>query len=154
MPQLDASTYLSQLFWLGVSFGLLYVCMHFFIVPKVKTIFKKRRYFLEEKLEEIDVFRGEIERLEKKIELLSEKSHQRSSETLTESQNQYKELIKEEEKTLQRISDEELSIFQKNLEKMEEKIESDLKKKQKDIASLIVQKLLETPGPLKKGKSQ
>ena len=154
MPQLDASTYLSQLFWLGVSFGLLYVCMHFFIVPKVKIIFKKRRYFLEEKLEEIDVFRSEIERLEKKIEVLSEKSLLRSNEILMETQNQYKELIKKEEKTLQRISDEELSIFQKNLEEMEEKIESDLKKKQKDIANLIVQKLLEAPGSLKKGKPQ
>jgi F-type H+-transporting ATPase subunit b len=154
MPQLDARTYLSQLFWLGVSFGLLYVCMHFFIVPKVKKIFQKRRYFLEEKLEEIDVFRSEIERLEKKIEVLSEKSRQRANEILTEIQNQCKELIKKEEKTLQRISDEEISIFQKNLEEMEEKIESDLKKKQKDIANLIVQKLLETPESLEKRKPQ
>ncbi len=42
MPQLDISTFLPQLFWLIVSFGLLYCILSKFCLPKLDKIFCER----------------------------------------------------------------------------------------------------------------
>lgn len=43
MPQLDPSTYVSQIFWLILSFLSLWFVMSWFIVPKIEDIIKQRR---------------------------------------------------------------------------------------------------------------
>ncbi len=42
MPQLDISTYLSQLFWFTTFFFLLYFILSHFILPKIENTIKKR----------------------------------------------------------------------------------------------------------------
>lgn len=42
MPQLDISTFLPQLFWLIISFGLLYYILSKFCLPKLDKIFCER----------------------------------------------------------------------------------------------------------------
>lgn len=42
MPQLDISTFLPQLFWLVVSFSLLYYILNKFCLPKIGNIFHER----------------------------------------------------------------------------------------------------------------
>jgi len=43
MPQLDVSTFASQIFWLIATFLSLWFCMSFFIVPKIAAILEERR---------------------------------------------------------------------------------------------------------------
>jgi len=47
MPQLDVASYPSQLFWLVVSFLILYGILQFFIVPRFSKIFEKRAEFID-----------------------------------------------------------------------------------------------------------
>lgn len=42
MPQLDFSTYLSQLFWFTIFFFLLYLVLSHLILPKIETVIKRR----------------------------------------------------------------------------------------------------------------
>ena len=42
MPQLEVSTYISQIFWLIVSFGLLYYLLSRKALPKVAEILETR----------------------------------------------------------------------------------------------------------------
>lgn len=48
MPQLDPSTYVSQIFWLLVSFFSLWLVMSWFIVPKIEDILKQRRQKIDD----------------------------------------------------------------------------------------------------------
>jgi F-type H+-transporting ATPase subunit b len=50
MPQLDVSTYPGQLFWLFVSFFLLWFVLHVWLVPRFSRIFEKRRKHIEQLL--------------------------------------------------------------------------------------------------------
>ena len=43
MPQLEASTYLSQFFWLITSFLTLWFFMAWFIIPKIEEVMEQRR---------------------------------------------------------------------------------------------------------------
>ena len=48
MPQLDLSTFPSQLFWLAVVFIVLYVLMARLGLPKIGTVLAERRQRIEE----------------------------------------------------------------------------------------------------------
>lgn len=56
MPQLDPSTYVSQFFWLIVSFLSLWLIMAWFIIPKIDDIIKQRR-------QKIDAFIQKAEKI-------------------------------------------------------------------------------------------
>ena len=47
MPQLDTSTYVSQVFWLVVSFCLLLMIMRFVIVPRIRVVLDARARYIE-----------------------------------------------------------------------------------------------------------
>ena len=61
MPQLDITTYSSQIFWLVVSFGVLYFFVSRFFLPKVKGIFVDRDNLLNSLIVKIKQIKNEIE---------------------------------------------------------------------------------------------
>jgi F-type H+-transporting ATPase subunit b len=50
LPQLDVSLFPAQLFWLAITFSLLYVMMHFVALPGVKRTQGKRRTIIATEL--------------------------------------------------------------------------------------------------------
>ena len=63
MPQLDVTTFPSQLFWLGVCFLLLYLILSFFLIPRVAGLLDKREAMREERLNLASTYREEAEGL-------------------------------------------------------------------------------------------
>lgn len=63
MPQLDVSTYPSQLFWLGVTFALLWGFLHVWIVPRFMQIFAKRQAHLDKLLDKATVLQTHADNL-------------------------------------------------------------------------------------------
>lgn len=47
LPQLDSSHYPSQLLWLAISFGLLYLLLSRVLLPKVESALARRRHQIE-----------------------------------------------------------------------------------------------------------
>lgn len=144
MPQLDITVYTSQIFWLIISFGILYGCMHWMITPRILKIFQRRRSLLEEKLEEIEKFREKIEQLETKIELLSAQSQKESSSLLVKTQKECDKALAEEEINLQQKISAALEVFTKKLDLKTQEIQEEISKKQTDFSDLIFQQLITT----------
>lgn len=63
MPQLDVTTFPSQLFWLGVSFVVLYLVLSYLAVPKIVRILGIREETIEEKINTASTYREEAESL-------------------------------------------------------------------------------------------
>ncbi len=61
MPQLDFSTYLPQLFWLAVTFFVLYLLMKFVALPQVGAALAARRRKIEEDLAGAAALKSEAE---------------------------------------------------------------------------------------------
>ncbi|MBN9543559.1 MAG: hypothetical protein J0G32_07220 [Alphaproteobacteria bacterium] len=57
MPQLDISTYFSQLFWLLLTFGMLYGFMSYVFLPKLAKVINKRNDQIESLLEKAEQMR-------------------------------------------------------------------------------------------------
>jgi len=63
MPQLDISTFPSQLFWLGVCFLTLYFILSYIAVPKIAYVLATREEGIEEKINTASTYREEAEDL-------------------------------------------------------------------------------------------
>lgn len=61
MPQLEFADFLPQLFWLAVSFILLYVLMSRFALPKVATVLVERDRQIEEDLARAERLKAEAD---------------------------------------------------------------------------------------------
>ncbi|MCC8418606.1 MAG: ATP F0F1 synthase subunit B' [Rickettsia endosymbiont of Glossina mortisans submortisans] len=65
MPQFDIATYYSQIFWLIVTFGLLYIFVYKFITPKAEEIFNIRQTNIQDNITQADNLALEVEKLNK-----------------------------------------------------------------------------------------
>ncbi|ACP53009.1 MULTISPECIES: F0F1 ATP synthase subunit B family protein [spotted fever group] len=65
MPQFDIATYYSQIFWLIITFGLLYIFVYKFITPKAEEIFNNRQTNIQDNITQADTLTIEVEKLNK-----------------------------------------------------------------------------------------
>jgi F-type H+-transporting ATPase subunit b len=59
MPQLDASTFVSQLFWLVITFVGLYIVMTKMVVPRIAEVLEGRQRRIDDDLEKAEALRNE-----------------------------------------------------------------------------------------------
>jgi F-type H+-transporting ATPase subunit b len=69
MPQFDVSSFGTQLFWLTLAFGILYIVISKLIVPKAESIIINRNRYLEENITASENDYGKIEFLRKEKEI-------------------------------------------------------------------------------------
>lgn len=63
MPQLDTTTFPSQLFWLCVSFAALYFIIAYIALPKITRVLEVRDETLKDKINRASLYREEAESL-------------------------------------------------------------------------------------------
>ena len=75
MPQLEITTYPSQIFWLAVSFLILYLIMSRLIIPKISSVIKSREseiknniHISEQMYKDTEIINNEYEETKKNIE--------------------------------------------------------------------------------------
>jgi len=101
MPQLDTSTYPSQLFWLVVCFLALYFILSYIAIPKIKRVLVVREATFEEKINQASLYRETAESLlseyEDTLAHAREEAQRRyksvSSATSSEMANKRKDLL-------------------------------------------------------------
>jgi len=61
MPQLDPSTFVSQIFWLTITFAVTFVIMWRIAVPKIADVLEARQFRMSENRERAEEFQKEAE---------------------------------------------------------------------------------------------
>lgn len=74
MPQLDISTYFNQLFWLVISFSVLYYFIYVHFLPGIASIILKREEKIRADIAEADAFLSEYKTIKQEMENLLTKS--------------------------------------------------------------------------------
>ncbi len=91
-PQLDPSTYASQVFWLMVAFVLLYVLMSKTALPKIESVIENRREQREGNLTRAEQFRVEAEKIRGAYEQSLARAHEDAQRVLFEAEGEIKEI--------------------------------------------------------------
>ncbi|MBS0272245.1 MAG: hypothetical protein JSR85_06320 [Proteobacteria bacterium] len=157
MPQLDTSTFSSQLFWLVVCFLALYVILSYIALPKISRIFETREETIEEKINTASTYRERAEDLlanyEKTLAEAKDQAHQHykniANATTSQITNRQKDFI---HKLNERLNLAEQDLYRARLE-----VSKEIKSEAAEVASTLLTKLTGqtyTPQELlkKKGK--
>ena len=118
MPQLNPEFWISQIFWLTLTFGTLYVILSKLILPKISSNLELRKSQIQENIEAADKQRKDSESKFKEYEDLIIKSK-------LEAKNIFKET---REKALKEINS--------KRENLEKQIDEEIEKAEREINSL------------------
>ena len=132
MPQLEQiEFFISQLFWLGVFFGILFLVLTYFTLPKIRAFLNKRDEFVKSHLSKQDEF---IKKAEQLIENYETK--------INETKDQASQIINEAKESA-------LQASEKLIKETEDKIQSEIKKTEERVALEKKQALIDLEDQLK-----
>lgn len=145
LPQLNTATYSSQIFWLVVTFILLYLLMSKMALPKVSEVLEMRESEINTNLNRAEKFEAEIEDVKNSYETALAKAHadagnvvkkieQATATKIAAKQGQFSDMAKDRlaksEKSIKIAKEEAL----KSLEDIAADITKDALKKVADIS--------------------
>ena len=65
MPQFNAKSFPSQLFWLTITFVLLYIMYEYFILPRIRDNIRLRKNKISNDLERAELLKEQINKTDK-----------------------------------------------------------------------------------------
>lgn len=142
MPQLEASTYISQLFWLFVCFSILFIFMTTVTVPRIRKIMDLRRERIEGAKQKSYEYDMQAEKLRIQFESILQEAKKKAHEVVVTTINSVglssvKRKQDISEMTLARIKTAEDKIAEKKAGAAE-----DIKKIAADITAASAERLL------------
>lgn len=141
MPQLDSSSFVSQIFWLTITFLILWFVMSFFIVPRIAEIIDERQKKIDTDVQKAEKVNQKALQILNRYEAMVEKANETINKELSEKKAQIEasaELKKAEisQYLSQKIADNETLIKKEREETL--KAVNDISAQ---TAELILQKL-------------
>jgi len=141
MPQLDPSSYVSQVFWLLVSFFLMLGMMKFIVIPRIAVAIEKRKRSIESYVKKAEKLQEEALLSLEKYNKLTEEAKKIAENQTADAQEKIKRFVEEKsaetsKNLADKISENERIIAEERKETLEE-----IANISKDAAFIIVQKL-------------
>ena len=103
MPQLDPSSYISQIFWLTVTFLSLWFLMSVFIIPKIKNVIDEREQKIAEYIEKAERINKQANDALKRYETAIAEAKDTTSLQIKESQEAFERMLKEKQDEADRV---------------------------------------------------
>ena len=80
MPQFETTFYVNQIFWVLLSFGVLYLIVYYVIYPMISDVLSERRRVVDDYLTQAEQLNKQAEQNEKIYEKFLLKAQEESSE--------------------------------------------------------------------------
>lgn len=143
LPQMDISTFPSQIFWLIVTFSILYVFMWKFVIPKLRITIEERRDKISNDINEAEKLKSEAEEILNKYKSKMTSSNQDAVRIIAEAKKQsdeYTEKVKRDNKSKVNAMIEESNI---KIAEQEEKSKSEIEKATLETIKSISEKFID-----------
>src|SRR5579859_5221657 len=145
MPQLDASTFLPQLFWLAVTFIALYLVMRYLAVPRVGGAIEARRRRLEEDLDRASRMKAEAEAVIAAHEKVLAAARAEAQATLKETADKLAAEAAARQRALGESLTAEIAAAERQIAAEKERVLADIRGVAVDLAQSIAAKLTGAP---------
>ena len=142
MPQLNPEFFISQLFWLFVSFSFLLFFLWKISLPRISTVMLARENKINNEIQEAKKLQAEAENIQKQIEFQLREAQEQSAktikETITNMQDKTSSELTKIDNDLTKKIEESTIAIQKNKDNLVLEINDQIK----EITQLTLQKLL------------
>ena len=142
MPQLNPEFWISQIFWLTLTFGILYVVLSKLILPKISNNLESRKSQILENIEAAEKQREDSEaKLEEYEEIIS-KSKLEAKNIFSQSREKVLKDIGAKREVLDKQIDEEISKAEQEINNLRESAPDKINMIAIETSSELIQKLI------------
>ncbi len=142
LPQLDASTFPSQLFWLLVTFVILYAVFSKKSLPEISNVIENRQDHIQNELETADGLKSEAEAAQQAYEESLDNARTLATKALHDAQNKIKTKAEKQSNDFREKTDKDMQALEKRLVKAKTDAMDDMNMIAAEIASEAAQKIV------------
>ena len=144
MPQLDPEFWFSQIFWLVITFGILYLVLSKLILPKISDNLETRKSQVLENLELAEKQRNESEEKLKEFDNIILKSKIDAKNLFNESRRKLLDDINNKRQKLDEEIDKEVKIVESEIEQLKKKSPEKINKIAIETSADLIKQLINT----------
>ena len=144
MPQLNPEFWVSQIFWLTITFGLLYVVLSKIILPKISANLEFRKSQISDNIEAAEKQREESEKKIKEYEEIILKSKIEAKNVFNQAKEKTLKDINSKRDVLDKQINEEITKAEKEIDLLRKNAPLKINKIAIDASSEIIRKLVGT----------
>ena len=142
MPQLDPEFWFSQIFWLVITFGILYFVLSKLILPKISDNLETRKSQVLDNLELAEKQRNESEAKLKEFDNIILKSKIDAKNMFNESRKKLLDDISKKRQKLEEEIDKEIKIVEAEIEELKKKSPEKINKIAIETSSDLINQLI------------
>jgi len=142
MPQLNPEFWVSQIFWLTLTFGTLYVILSKIILPKISGNLELRKSQIQENIEAAEKQRESSENKLKEYDEIISKSKLEAKNIFKVARDKVLKDINSKKETLEKQIDEEIIKVEKEIEILKKSVPEKINKIAIETSSELVKKLI------------
>ena len=144
MPQLNPEFWVSQIFWLTLTFGILYIVLSKLILPKISANLELRKSQIQENIEAAEKQREDSELKLKEFEEIISKSKSEAKNIFRETREKALKDIDFKRETLEKQIDEEIKKAEKEINELKKTAPEKINKIAIETSSEILKNLVGT----------
>ena len=141
MPQLDPSSYASQIFWLLICFFTMMFIMANFIVPKIADIRQQRENKIDGYLHKAEEFKQKTEKAVQRYEEALHTATKTASEALQNTKDELNQMIGQKQTSLDKKLQKKIKTGEAEILKEKENALKEIKSVSADITAELLHKL-------------
>jgi len=142
MPQLNPEFWISQIFWLTLTFGVLYLVLSKLILPKISANLELRKSQIQENIEAAEKQREDSESKVKEYDSIILKSKLDAQNIFKEARNKVIKDINSKKESLDKQLDEEIRKTEQEIELLKKNAPEKINKIAIETSSELVKKLI------------
>jgi F-type H+-transporting ATPase subunit b len=142
MPQLNPEFWISQIFWLSLTFGILYIVLSKLILPKISANLELRKSQIQENIEAAEKQRIESDTKLKEYDDLILKSKIKAKNIYKDAREKVIKDINLKKEVLDRQIDEEIKKVEKEIEVLKKNAPEKINKIAIETSSELIKKLI------------
>ena len=142
MPQLNPEFWISQIFWLTLTFGILYMVLSKLILPKISANLESRKSQIQDNIEAAEKQREDSESKLKEYEEIVFKSKLEAKKIFKDSRERVIKDINNKKETLEKQINEEIKKAEKEIEVVKKNVPEKINKIAIETSSELVKKII------------
>ena len=142
MPQLDPEFWISQIFWLTLTFGILYIVLSKFILPKISANLELRKSQIQENIEAAEKQRESSENKLKEYDEIVSKNKLEAKNIFKNAREKVIKDISSKKEILDKQIDEEIKKAEQEIELLKKSAPEKINRIAIETSSELVKKLI------------